>query len=56
MLLKHFVEDRQVQRMTKLFDNSLFSRIINEIELVCRENSVDESHGLSHAIKIAELT
>ena len=35
---------------------ALFRGIIKEIERICLEMKVDDSHGLAHALKIATLT
>jgi len=43
-------------KLTSFTSISLYQPIINTIDQICRDNGVDSTHGLAHALKIATET
>lgn len=56
MIQQAIMKESVISKLTYLSQHSTYSRIMNEIGIICRANFIDDSHGLSHAIKIAELS
>lgn len=43
-------------RGANFLNQTLFQTVVPHIEAICRQNHVDDTHGLAHALKIASLT
>lgn len=43
-------------RGPNFLNQTLFQAVIPRIEAICKQNHVDDTHGLAHALKIASLT
>jgi hypothetical protein len=43
-------------KLVNFASNSLYQPIVQDIDLICRDNRVDSTHGLGHALKIATET
>lgn len=42
--------------ITKFTAKPFYQALISNIQQICKDNNVDDSHGLSHSIKIGSET
>ncbi len=43
-------------KQMKFINIPIFKSMVESVDIICKENHVDDTHGLAHSLKIAELT